>query len=106
MTDDTSKEYQSHHDGDQVSYHIQKDAHRPTSILADVILGGQDGLVNVLGIVLGVVQFVGAKGDQGGNAAVHSGQVSGVVVRDLTAQVHSIHPTLLFDGVMFDVPHL
>ncbi|MCJ7659060.1 MAG: VIT1/CCC1 transporter family protein [Anaerolineales bacterium] len=54
MTDDTSKEYQSHHDGDQVSYHIQKDAHRATSVLADVILGGQDGLVNVLGIVLGV----------------------------------------------------
>lgn len=54
MANDTSKEYHYHHDGDQVTYHIHTDAHRYTSALADVILGGQDGLVNVLGIVLGV----------------------------------------------------
>lgn len=31
-----------------------RDAHRRASSLSDVILGGQDGLVNVLGVVLGV----------------------------------------------------
>ncbi len=34
--------------------HEQHDPHGRSSRLADVILGGQDGLVNVLGIVLGV----------------------------------------------------
>lgn len=34
--------------------HESRDPHGRTSRLADVILGGQDGLVNVLGIVLGV----------------------------------------------------
>lgn len=43
---------QKHHD--QVDHHSQDDPHRYTNPLADVILGGQDGLVNVLGIVLGV----------------------------------------------------
>ncbi len=41
-----------HHD--QVDHHSHNDPHRYTNPLADVILGGQDGLVNVLGIVLGV----------------------------------------------------
>lgn len=41
-------------DRDQVIYHRHNDPHRYTSALADVILGGQDGLVNVLGIVLGI----------------------------------------------------
>ncbi len=54
MPNDTSMEYHNHHDGDQVSYHLYSDAHRTKSVLAEVILGGQDGLVNVLGIVLGV----------------------------------------------------
>jgi hypothetical protein len=40
-----------HHN--QVDHHQQVDPHRYRSALADVILGGQDGLVNVLGIVLG-----------------------------------------------------
>jgi VIT1/CCC1 family predicted Fe2+/Mn2+ transporter len=35
-------------------YHTRIDPHRRGSSLADVILGGQDGLVNVLGVVLGV----------------------------------------------------
>lgn len=39
---------------DQINHHQHVDPHRYKSILADVILGGQDGLVNVLGIVLGI----------------------------------------------------
>ena len=39
---------------DQLHHHRHDDPHTYTSSLADVILGGQDGLVNVLGIVLGV----------------------------------------------------
>jgi VIT1/CCC1 family predicted Fe2+/Mn2+ transporter len=35
-------------------YHSHFDPHRRASGLADIILGGQDGLVNVLGIILGV----------------------------------------------------
>jgi vacuolar iron transporter family protein len=32
-----------------------RERHRPTNSLRDVILGGQDGLVNILGIILGVI---------------------------------------------------
>jgi predicted membrane protein (TIGR00267 family) len=39
---------QDHH------YHERRDPHRRSSWLSDVILGGQDGLVNVLGVTLGV----------------------------------------------------
>src|SRR5512144_971087 len=35
-------------------YHDHVDPHRGASALSDVILGGQDGLVNVLGVVLGI----------------------------------------------------
>ncbi len=35
-------------------YHEAIDPHRRTPWLADVVLGGQDGLVNVLGVLLGV----------------------------------------------------
>ena len=31
-----------------------RDPHRQASALSDIILGGQDGLVNVLGVILGV----------------------------------------------------
>ena len=31
-----------------------RDRHRQASALSDIILGGQDGLVNVLGVILGV----------------------------------------------------
>jgi len=41
-------------DHDQLLYHRHNDPHRYTNALADIILGGQDGLVNVLGIVLGI----------------------------------------------------
>src|ERR1051325_3118367 len=32
-----------------------RERHRQTNSLRDVILGGQDGLVNILGIILGVI---------------------------------------------------
>ena len=35
-------------------YHDHVDPHKGASALSDVILGGQDGLVNVLGVILGV----------------------------------------------------
>jgi vacuolar iron transporter family protein len=35
-------------------YHLLSDPHRQASALSDIILGGQDGLVNVLGVILGV----------------------------------------------------
>ncbi len=41
-------------DGD-LDFHNRVDPHRHASELSDVILGGQDGLVNVLGVILGVV---------------------------------------------------
>ncbi len=39
---------------DQVVYHNHTDPHPRQSSLSDIILGGQDGLVNVLGVILGV----------------------------------------------------
>ncbi len=41
-----------HTEDDQ--YHLFHDPHRQASGLSDIILGGQDGLVNVLGVILGV----------------------------------------------------
>src|SRR5713226_4120743 len=38
----------------ELDYHTRIDPHRGASALSDVILGGQDGLVNVLGVILGV----------------------------------------------------
>ncbi len=35
-------------------YHMRVDPHHQASSLSDVILGGQDGIVNVLGVILGV----------------------------------------------------
>jgi VIT1/CCC1 family predicted Fe2+/Mn2+ transporter len=42
------------HDVHAFEFHNQLDAHRHESRLSEVILGGQDGLVNVLGVILGV----------------------------------------------------
>jgi predicted membrane protein (TIGR00267 family) len=42
------------HFADDLKYHLRGDPHRQASELSDVILGGQDGLVNVLGVILGV----------------------------------------------------
>lgn len=39
---------------EQVRLHDHHDPHRHNSRLSEVILGGQDGLVNVLGVILGV----------------------------------------------------
>ena len=39
---------------EQVRLHDHHDPHRHESRLGDIILGGQDGLVNVLGVILGV----------------------------------------------------
>jgi len=39
---------------DDIRYHLFGDPHRRASGLSDIILGGQDGLVNVLGVILGV----------------------------------------------------
>jgi VIT1/CCC1 family predicted Fe2+/Mn2+ transporter len=38
----------------ELRYHSRVDPHRRSSSLANVILGGQDGVVNVLGVILGV----------------------------------------------------
>jgi predicted membrane protein (TIGR00267 family) len=38
----------------EVRHHTSIDPHRRASSLSDVILGGQDGIVNVLGVILGV----------------------------------------------------
>src|SRR5512144_1043384 len=37
-----------------LTHHSLADPHRRASSLSDIILGGQDGLVNVLGVILGV----------------------------------------------------
>jgi len=37
-----------------LTHHSLADPHRRASALADIILGGQDGLVNVLGVILGI----------------------------------------------------
>jgi VIT1/CCC1 family predicted Fe2+/Mn2+ transporter len=39
---------------DDAEFHTRTDPHRHASRLGEVILGGQDGLVNVLGVILGV----------------------------------------------------
>jgi len=42
------------HFADDLKYHLRADPHHQALNLSDVILGGQDGLVNVLGVILGV----------------------------------------------------
>lgn len=39
---------------DDLEHHTRRDPHDRAGWLSDVILGGQDGLVNVLGVILGV----------------------------------------------------
>ena len=39
---------------DDLLHHDHADPHRQASGISDIILGGQDGLVNVLGVILGV----------------------------------------------------
>jgi predicted membrane protein (TIGR00267 family) len=54
MTFAIKRQHLPKEDYEQLFYHRDDDPHRYTSSLADVILGGQDGLVNVLGIILGI----------------------------------------------------
>jgi VIT1/CCC1 family predicted Fe2+/Mn2+ transporter len=54
MTFAITKQHLPKNELGQFEHHQTKDPHRYTSVLADVILGGQDGLVNVLGIILGI----------------------------------------------------
>jgi vacuolar iron transporter family protein len=44
----------------QLAHHRQIDPHRGGSALSNVILGGQDGVVNVLGVLLGVAAASGS----------------------------------------------
>ena len=44
---------------DEIHHHSSKDPHQQASALSDIILGGQDGLVNVLGIILGLAAATG-----------------------------------------------
>jgi VIT1/CCC1 family predicted Fe2+/Mn2+ transporter len=44
---------------DEFDHHNAKDPHQQASALSDIILGGQDGLVNVLGVILGVAAATG-----------------------------------------------
>jgi VIT1/CCC1 family predicted Fe2+/Mn2+ transporter len=39
---------------DEVLHHTRRDPHRRATSLSDFILGAQDGLVNVLGVILGI----------------------------------------------------
>jgi vacuolar iron transporter family protein len=48
------KRSQGLHHAEDIRYHLFHDPHRRASGLSDIILGGQDGLVNVLGVILGV----------------------------------------------------
>jgi VIT1/CCC1 family predicted Fe2+/Mn2+ transporter len=43
----------------ELHHHSTADPHRQAFALSDVILGGQDGLVNVLGVILGVAAATG-----------------------------------------------
>jgi predicted membrane protein (TIGR00267 family) len=42
-----------------LDHHNHTDPHKQASAISDIILGGQDGLVNVLGIILGVAAATG-----------------------------------------------
>jgi vacuolar iron transporter family protein len=42
-------------DGAAIATRSHREGHRQSNWIRDVILGGQDGLVNILGIILGVI---------------------------------------------------
>jgi VIT1/CCC1 family predicted Fe2+/Mn2+ transporter len=46
--------YVTHNKVEQSNFHSRIDPHTHSSRLSEIILGGQDGLVNVLGVILGV----------------------------------------------------
>lgn len=47
------------HLSEEILHHDIQDPHRGESSLSDIILGGQDGIVNVLGVILGVAAATG-----------------------------------------------
>jgi len=47
------------HISEEILHHDSGDPHRRESSLSDIILGGQDGIVNVLGVILGVAAATG-----------------------------------------------
>jgi VIT1/CCC1 family predicted Fe2+/Mn2+ transporter len=49
-----AKQTDEHRRAEELQLHTQVDPHKQASGLSDVILGGQDGIVNVLGVILGV----------------------------------------------------
>jgi predicted membrane protein (TIGR00267 family) len=49
----------SMHLSEEILHHDIQDPHRRESSLSDIILGGQDGIVNVLGVILGVAAATG-----------------------------------------------
>ena len=53
MTEHISPSHRRSHKED-LKFHNERDPHRQASGLSNIILGGQDGLVNVLGVILGV----------------------------------------------------
>lgn len=44
---------------EEFRHHYLHDPHRSTTEISDIILGGQDGLVNVLGVILGIAAATG-----------------------------------------------
>ena len=44
---------------EEFRHHYLHDPHRTTTEISDIILGGQDGLVNVLGVILGIAAATG-----------------------------------------------
>jgi len=44
---------------EEILHHDHTDPHRSESSLSDIILGGQDGIVNVLGVILGIAAATG-----------------------------------------------
>ncbi len=53
MTEQVSFSHRNIHQ-DDLKFHNEHDPHRQAFSLSSIILGGQDGLVNVLGVILGV----------------------------------------------------
>jgi VIT1/CCC1 family predicted Fe2+/Mn2+ transporter len=95
MTEITEHHLEIHttHGHDPLLYHGHHDPHREKSGLANIILGGQDGLVNVLGIVLGIAA---ATKDPylvivAGLAATFAESVSMAAVAYTTSQAETAH---------------
>lgn len=58
-TEETKAVARSYHSPTREELEAHRKLHRPGSTISNVILGGQDGIVNVLGVVLGVAAASG-----------------------------------------------